>query len=110
MASFPGSKVHRVSRTKLGKGQHVQLAPVTITATASTTTITLTFSEAVVVSGDIPLVSSAGEFVSQTVVSDTEVQQVWSASQATATWSIAANCGAVATFWGGGNAAAGGTF
>ena len=43
MASFPGAKVHRVKRTRLSKGQHVLMPPVTITATASTTTITLTF-------------------------------------------------------------------
>ena len=110
MASFPGAKVHRMSRRKLGKGQHVQIPPCTITATASTVTITLNFSVPCVVSGNIPLVSSAGEFVSQEVISNVEVQQTWSASQATATWSIAANCGAITTFQGGGNAAAGGTF
>ncbi len=110
MASYPGAKVHRVKRTKLSKGQHVQIAPVTVTATASTTTITLTFSVPVIVSGNIPLVSSVGEFVSQTVVSPTEVQQVWSTSQATATWSIAGGVPQIATFQGGGNAPAGGTF
>ena len=110
MASFPGAKTHRVKRTKLSKGQHVQIPPVTITATASTTTITLTFSVPVIISGNIPLASSTGTFVSQTVVSSTEVQQTWSAAQTTATWSIAANCGAITTFQGGGNAPAGGTF
>ncbi len=110
MASFPGSKVHRVSRRQLGKGQHVKIAPVTITATASTTTITLTFSVPVIISGNIPLVSSTGEFVSQTVVSPTVVQQVWSTSQAAATWSIAGGVPQIATFQGGGNAPAGGTF
>ncbi len=110
MASFPGAKIHRVSRRTLGKGQHVQLPPVTITATASTTTITLTFSAPVIISGTIPLASNTGTFVSQTVVSATQVQQVWSTSQATATWSIPAGCPQIATFQGGGNAAAGGTF
>jgi hypothetical protein len=110
MASFPTAKVHRVSRRKLGKGQHVQLPPVTITATASTTTITLTFSQPVVVAGIIPLVSNTGTFVSQTVVSQTVVQQVWSTSQAAATWSIAGGVPQIATFQGGGNAPAGGTF
>ena len=110
MASFPSAKVHRVSRTKLGKGQHVQLPPVTIAATASTTTITLTFSVPVIVSGNIPLASSAGTFVSQTTVSPSEVRQVWSTSQAGATWSIAGGTPEIATFQGGGNAPAGGTF
>ncbi len=110
MASFPGSKVHRTSRRQLGKGQHIQLTPVTITATAATTTITLTFSVPVIVSGNIPLVSSTGTFVSQTIVSPTEVQQTWSTSQAAATWSIAGGVPEIATFQGGGNAPAGGTF
>ncbi len=110
MASYPGTKVHRAKRTKLSKGQHVQLPPVTITATASTVTITLTFSVPVIISGNIPLVSSTGTFVSQTVTSPTTVQQVWSTSQAAATWSIAGGVPQIATFQGGGNAPAGGTF
>ena len=64
----------------------------------------------VVVAGIIPLVSSAGTFVSQSVVSQTVVHQTWSTTQAAATWSIPANCAEIATFQGGGNAAAGGTF
>ena len=110
MASFPGSKIHRVSRRKLGRGQHVQLPAVTITAAAATETITLTFSVPVVVSGNIPLVSSTGVLVSQTQPSPTTVAQVWSTSQAAATWSIPAGVPEIATFQGGTNAAAGGTF
>ena len=56
MASYPGAKVHRVSRRKLGRGQHVQLPSATVTAAAVTTTVTLTFSQSVVVGGPIPLV------------------------------------------------------
>ena len=65
----------------------------------------------VIVSGNIPLsLSAAQTLVSQTVVSTTEVQQTCSASQATATWSIAGGAPQIATFQGGGNAPAGGTF
>ena len=108
MASFPSAKVHRRNRRKLGKGQHVQLEAVTVTAAASTTTVTITFSAPVVVDGNIPLTSSTGTLVSQTQVSSTVFQQTWSESQAGADWFIPANC--VATFQGGGNAAASGTF
>ena len=110
MASFPGSKVHRVNRRKLGRGQHVQAPNVAVTATVATTTITLTFSAPVVISGPIPVTSSAGNLVSQTVVSSTVVTQLWSTSQAAATWALAAAAPEIRTYQGGTNAAAGGTF
>ena len=111
MASFPGAKVHRVKRTKLGKGQHVQLPPVTVTVTSATATATLTFSVPVVINGTIPLVVSGGvTLVSQTIVSSTVVQQLFSGPLATHTWSIAGGIPQVATFQGGGLAPASGTF
>lgn len=111
MASFPGPKVHRTARRKLGRGQHVQVPPVTITAVVSTTTVTLTFSVAVIVSGKINYVTSTGgPVVSQTQTNPTTVVLVLTATQASAVWSIAANDPAISTFQGGGNAAAGGTF
>jgi hypothetical protein len=111
MASFPGSKVHRVSRRKLGRGQHVQLPPVMITGAAATTTVTLTFSTPVVVSGNIPLTLSAGgPLLSQSQTSPTTVVQHYTSSAAGATWSIAAGLPMISTFQGGSNAAAGGTF
>jgi len=111
MASFPGAKVHRVSRRQLGKGQHIQLPPVTVSVTAATDTATLTFSVPVIVSGNIPLAVSGGvTLVSQTVVSPTEVQQVFSGALSGLAWSIAGGIPQVATFQGGGLAPSSGTF
>ena len=111
MASYPGAKVHRVSRRKLGKGQHVHVPAATVTATAETTTVTLVFSVPVVVSGVIPLTIVGGSpLVSQTVVDSMTVTQVYTSTVATKAWSIAAGIPQVATFQGGGLAAASGTF
>jgi hypothetical protein len=110
MASFPTSKVHRPSRRKLGRGQHVQLPSVTITAGVSTDTVTLTFSVPVIVNGLISYVTNSGHVVTQTQVSPTSVTLLCSATQAAAVWTIAAGDPAISTFQGGTNAAAGGTF
>lgn len=110
MASYPSAKVHRVSRRKLGRGQHVQVPPVTIVPTVATTTVTLTFSQAVVVSGKIGYVGNTGPVLVQTQTSPTVVTLTFTGSQAAATYSIAANDPAIKTFQGGGNAAVSGTF
>ena len=111
MASFPSAKVHRVSRTKLGKGQHVQIPFVTVTVTAATNTATLTFSGPVVVDGNIPLVVAGGvTLVSQTQVSPTVFHQLFSGPLTGLAWSIAGGVPEVATFQGGGLAPASGTF
>lgn len=110
MASYPTSKVHRSSRRRLGKGQHVQLPAATITATVATDIVTLTFSVPVVVSGPIAYVTNTGTVLSQAQTSPTTVTITCSTTQATAVWSIAAADPNIRTYQGGGNAAAGGTF
>ena len=111
MASFPGAKVHRVSRRRLGRGQSVQRPGATVTAAATTVTVTLTFDVPVIVSARIPLVIATNPaFVSQTVVSPTVVHQVYGSSCAGLAWSLAGNAAGIATFQGGGVAAAAGTF
>ena len=91
MASYPGAKVHRVNRRKLGRGQSVPRAGTTVALTASTTTVTLTFASPVIVSGVIPVVYNGGAItiVSQTQTSPTVVTQTVSASAASATYSLA---------------------
>ena len=93
MASYPGNKVHRTSRRRLGKGQHPQLPAVTITATAATVTVHLVFSAPVVVRGPIPYVTSSGAVSGQTVIDTTHVDLTCTESQAAAAWSIIAGCG-----------------
>ena len=100
--AFPGPKVHRASRRKLGKGQHPQPAQATCVITASTDDLILTFDVPVVVSGVIPVTTSSGTLVSQTIVSTTVVRQTFNASQAAATVSLASNPLNVNTYQGGG--------
>lgn len=110
MASYPSAKVHRPSRRQLGKGQTIPIPPVTCTPTVSTTTVTLTFSAPVIVSGNINMHMAGLTLVSQTITSPTVVTQVYSATAATAAWSLTANDPTVKSFQGGGLAGASGTF
>jgi hypothetical protein len=111
MASFPGAKVHRVSRRKLGRGQHTQLSPVTAVVTDATDTATITLSEPCVINGTIPLNVSGGlTLVSQTVVSATVVQQVYSSALTTKTYSIPAGSPTIVGMQGQSFAGVSGTF
>jgi hypothetical protein len=108
MASFPGSKVHRVARLKLGRGQHTQVPAAVITPAFGSTTLTMTFNVPVVVSGQVPVTQTGGtnQFVSQAVVSPTVVTQIWSSAWSTSmTVAMAANPATVVTNQGGGVAA-----
>ena len=111
MASFPTAKVKRPARNKLGRGQHVQLPPVTVTITDATTAATLTFAVPVIISG-IPNLNVSGgvSFVSQHQTSPTVLVQTYSATLSGKTYSLAAGDPAIATFQGGGNNAVAGTF
>jgi hypothetical protein len=103
MATFPGAKVHRINRRKLGKGQTPTGGSVTVALTNATTTLTLTFSGPVVVTGVIPVTTSGAQtIVSQTVVSPTVVTQLWSATLVGSTITVPSNAANVATFQGGG--------
>ena len=111
MASYPGPKVHRVNRRKLGKGQYPTPAPVSVVVTDAGSTATLTFSSAVVVTGTIGLNVSGGlTLTSQTQTSANVVQQVYSAALSAKTWSIPANAPNVQSTFGGKLAPASGTF
>jgi hypothetical protein len=110
MASFPGAKVHRVSRRKLGRGQSVQKAAANATPVATLADVVITFDVPVVVSGNIDLHVSTGiALLSQVQTSPTTVAQVYASSVVGKTWSVD-NSAPVATFQGGALAAASGTF
>ncbi|HUD73546.1 MAG TPA: hypothetical protein VMQ76_00630 [Terracidiphilus sp.] len=110
-ATFPTGKVHRVSRTKLGRGQYPSAPGVACALTASGSTMTLTFSSPVVVSGVIPVSVAGGPtFVSQSITNSTVVTQVWSAALATHAYTLAANAANVASFQGGKTIGESGTF
>ena len=110
MASYPSAKVHRVNRRKLGRGQHIQIAPTTVTASASTVTVTLTFAVPVIVAGTINLNVQTGiALVSQVQTSPTVVTQTYASSVSGKTWSITGGA-PVRTYQGGGLVATSGTF
>lgn len=109
--AFPGPKVHRTSRRKLGRGQYPGGTGVTCTITDAGSVATLTFARPVVVTGTIPLAVSGGPtFVSQTIVSPTVVTQTFSAALTTKTYNLPANAAGVSTYQGGGVAGTSGTF
>ena len=104
MASFPGPKVHRSSRRKLGKGQHVQVPAVNITATVAVDVVTLTFSSAVVISGPIAATTTNGTLVSSAQTGPTTATLTFSATQAAATVTVPGGQSSISTFQGGSNA------
>lgn len=104
--AYPGPKVHRTSRRKLGRGQYPTAGGANsvgcILTTTGTTNLTMTFNKPVIVTGTIPVTSPGLTIVSQTIVSSTVVTQVWSASIAAATMTLPGNAANVASYQGGG--------
>ena len=109
--AYPGAKVHRVSRRKLGRGQYPPSLGTTVVMTSTgTTNVTLTFARPVMVSGTIPTTVATLTLVSQTVVSPTVVTQVWSGNVATHLGTFPTNAANVTTQQGGGVAGTSVTF
>lgn len=101
MATYPTSKVHRPSRRTVGKGQGSTIANVNATLTnPSANVVQLAFSSPVVVTGIIPLTTSAGAFVSQAIINSSTVQQTFTVSQATATVALPSGAANVSTYQG----------
>lgn len=109
MASYPSAKVHRASRRKLGRGQHVQLPIATVAVTGASDTATFTFSQPVIVNGPLAVALSGLTIVSQTVVSSTVVNVLYSGAVSGKTWTFSST-EPVATYQGGSVAPATGTF
>lgn len=62
MASFPGAKVHRASRRKLGRGQHTMVPQFAVSSVTNVGTVfTVTFQVPVVVNGLFPVKLNGGE-------------------------------------------------
>jgi hypothetical protein len=109
--AYPGAKVHRVSRRKLGRGQYPASNGITVVVTSSgTTNMTLTFSRPVVVTGTIPSTVATRTLVSQTVVSPTVVTQVWSGNVTALAYTVPSNAANVSSYQGGALVGAAGTF
>jgi hypothetical protein len=111
MASYPGPKVHRNNRRKLGRGQFVGVPGVTVVVTDTGSVATLTFSRPVNVAGIIPVTVTGGPtFVSQAVVSSTVVTQTFSAALSTHPYSIPSGAANVSSYQGGQLIGTAGTF
>lgn len=109
--AYPGAKVHRVNRRKLGRGQYPSsLGTTAVLTNPSAMVVAITFARPVVVTGNIPLITSSGVFEIQQVISPTVVQQTFTASQAAATVTLPTNAANVATYQGGGVAGVAVTF
>ena len=109
--AYPGAKVHRPSRRKLGRGQYPTSLGTTVVLTSTgTTDVTMTFARPVIVTGTIPTTVATLALVSQTVVSPTVVTQVWSGNVATHLGTFPSNAANVTTQQGGGVAGTATTF
>jgi hypothetical protein len=108
--SYPGPKVHRPSRRKLGRGQSTPRATATTTAATTTPSVTLTFSVPVIVSAPLAITVGGLTIVSQTQLTQTTYEFVMSAATTGLTYTFAGDQPGIATFQGGGVAGASGTF
>ena len=108
--SYPGPKVHRPSRRKLGRNQYPTSQGINVSAVASGSTAVLTFDRPVVIKGPIPMTIATLTFVSQAVNSPTQATLTFSAAVAAHTWSIPAGAANVASATGGQIIGQSGTF
>jgi hypothetical protein len=108
--SYPGPKVHRVNRRKLGRGQANAATGVTVAATGSGSTAVLTFSRPVVVTGPVEITVASLTYVSQVVDSPTQITVTMSGAVATHAYAIASNQPNVLTYQGGAVIGTSGTF
>ena len=108
--AYPGPKVHRVSRRKLGRAQHIQAPFATTTAATTTPNVTLTFSVPVIVGGPLEMTVGSLSIVSQSQTSPTTYVFVMSGMTTTATYNFPGNQPNISTFQGGAVAGVTGTF
>lgn len=109
MASYPGSKVHRRNRRKLGRGQAVAAPTTSVTVTsASADVMKIVSSDPVVWGAAIAATVATLTIVSQTVVSATEVHITFSGAVSTHAYTVPAGAGT--NYAGGVTLPASGTF
>lgn len=108
--SYPGNKVHRRNRRRLGRGQGPFPSSVSTTVTSSGSTVILTFSQPVNVSGAINIAVATLTYVSQVVNSPTQVTVTMSGAVATHAWSLPSPVANVTSYQGGPALGGSGTF
>jgi len=103
--------IHRRNRRHLTLGQPAGPAGVAVAVTSSgTTNFTMTFDRPVVITGTILSTVTTRTLVSQTIVSPTVVTQVWSGNVTGLAYTVPTNDASIATYQGGRNFGAAGTF
>jgi hypothetical protein len=109
--SIGAQKIHRRNRRKLGRGQ-VPPLPVAVPtiSTSGTTNLTMNWNVPVVVRGNIGTAVATRTLVSQTIVSPTQVTQVWSGNVTGLAFSLPANDPNVSSSIGGATAGTAGVF
>ena len=110
MASFPGPKVHRANRRKLGRGQHIHNPNAIASPVASGSDVVVNFDRPVVVNGPLAIAVGALHIVSQTPVTAAQLRVTMSGPVVGLAWNIPAGQSTILTYQGGGLAAASGTF
>lgn len=110
MASFPGAKVHRVNRRRLGRGQtpNIPGTPVTVTSTGADSFKVVAGAPCVFNTSASGISVATLTFVSAVQSSTTELDVTMSGAITGHAYTIAAGKGI--TFMGGQTAAAAGTF
>ena len=108
--AFPTSNVHRRNRRRLGRGQSVGGPIVTTSATGSGSTATITFSRPVNIAGPLPLTVAGLTYVSQNIISPTQVVVTMSGAVATKAWSLPTPVTNASAYQGGQVLGSGGTF
>lgn len=109
--AYPGPKVHRPSRRKLGRGQYPTQAAATVAITVVSADVAgVTFNEPMVISGPITLNVAGKTVVSQAIISSTLVQITYNGALTGLAWTFPSLQPNVATPQGGGVNNAAGTF
>lgn len=109
--AYPGPKVHRIARRRLGRGQFPAAMGVGVTVTSTgTTNMRMTFARPVVVTGTIPSTVATKTIVSQAIVSPTVVDQVWSGNVTGLAYTVPSAANNVKSYQGGDVIGAAGTF
>lgn len=108
--AYPGPKVHRANRRKLGRGQYPAAGDVVVSVAGSASTAVLTFSAPVSFYGVLTMTVATRTFVGQVVNTPTQATLTFNGAVTGLAWSIPGNQNAVRTFTGGRLAGASGTF
>lgn len=108
--SFPGPKVHRLNRKKLGRGQYPAASSNRATVTGTGSTVTITFNFPVVVSGTINFTLAGRAITTQTITTPTVLTLLMNGTITGRAWQLPPHPDNVRSTTGGPIDGIGGTF